>query len=388
MFAFRSNRSSQRFSGYRTLPAWAFLVVSLSFVFASCSAGEPVQPAAPAPAATPTAESDEPPQETTESAGIEEPKSPTLVDDGLAEIVEIDAGEQVEDAQGNLIAIYGFARWPDPYANLPAGTRTNFPFVVDINDVTAASTVVALDVGMCTAGINAEGFGTVEFALAANPADPLLTAAGLSQTIVTRHSVVSPGFTFPPTGECERGWLPMVWSGDDDPAVARYLLSNRSSSDAAVEQHLYQWSIDTVDITRSELQFSAGETVTFNDGQLADTTVTVQGWAELVGRPSLLEGTRPVAVSVSFCPASVRLPDFGLGADDWNLIAPVDAGDGLFGALAAGDPSGDCFEGWLEFAVPHGAVPTSFFASDSRDPVVGYAEWTLENAALAPPPEQ
>jgi len=325
--------------------------------------------------------------EATQSVPTEVPER-TLADEDITEVVELDAGQQIEDAQGNLISVYGFAMWPDSYSDLPATTRSAYPFVVDLDSFAPTSRLVALDIGLCTAGINAEGFGTVEFLLSGDPADPLFTSTNQSQPsqlIVTRHPVVSPGFSFPPIGECARGWLPLAWDSDDDPATARYVLSNRSSSGADVEQHLYQWPVAEIEIESGEGQFSPGETVTFNDGQLADTTVTVDGWAELLGQASELEGTRPVGVSLSFCPASERLPTFGLGTDEWNLIAPSDADGGFSGELIPVDPSGDCVQGWLIFAVPHGAVPTSFFASDFRDPVTGYAEWDLDNAALAPP---
>ena len=112
--------------------------------------------------------------------------------------------------------------------------------------------------------------------------------------------------------------------------------------------------------------------------------MTVDGWAELIGAETAIDGTRLVAVSLTYCPASQSLPDFGLVVDGWALVSPDPASD-LLGGAVADDPSQDCFDGWLEFVVPFGGVPTAFFASDGVDRIDGYAEWSLENAALAAP---
>jgi len=124
--------------------------------------------------------------------------------------------------------------------------------------------------------------------------------------------------------------------------------------------------------------------VTFNDGTLEGTTVVVDGWAEFIGVESSIEGARVVGVSVSYCPATGRLPEFGLAVDGWNLVAPLAESD-LLGGRTADDVTTECFEGWLEFDVPYGGIPTAFFASDGVNVTTGYAEWSLADGALPAP---
>ncbi len=123
--------------------------------------------------------------------------------------------------------------------------------------------------------------------------------------------------------------------------------------------------------------------LTFRSGRLTDSTVVVDGWAELTGTASSIECTRLVAVSLDFCPASQSLPAFGLGIDNWNSVAPVN--QDVLGATAALDPTTNCFDGWREFALPFGSVPTTLFASDGVNTSTGFAEWSLVDAALATP---
>lgn|GEM_PF-1043482 len=315
---------------------------------------------------------------------------PTLSDENLASVQDLGAGEQVEDAHGNLIAIYGIAVWPEPFAMLSDTTRTEFPFFSDVQMVAdPSSQLVVLDVGMCAAGLDVSGFGTAEFFVHESFTEALSTDPMVGREVLARHPVARPGFGFPSAAECERGFLPVLWNIDRTPAVARYVLATRASAGAEVEQHVYQWDLESVIVEGSdegdeiEPQFAIGQTVTFNQGVLQDTTVVVDGWAELIGTESPIDGTRMVAVSLDYCSSSTRPPELGLGVDNWNIVAPID--DAGLLASEPEDPESTCFGGWLEFAIPFGSVPTAFFASDGVDKTVGYAEWSLLDAALPAP---
>lgn len=374
--------------------AISLLIIALFAV--ACSSNDPAEPAAATPEPSPQDQaSGADDSVSTESPGPSAVPEPTLSDEDVASVTSLEAGSQVEDAQGNLIVIYGVAEWPQTFDALSDTSQADFPFFGDVEDAAdPTSELVVLDVGMCAAGINARGFGTAEFFVQESPTDALSTDPVLGRGVLALHPVVRPGFGFPAPAECTRGWLPVLWGGQQAPEVARYVLATRESASAEVERHVYQWELDVLssdtntetDSSDTELAgelFTAGQTVTFNEGLLDDTTIVVDGWSELVGAASPIDGTRLVAVSLDFCPASQRMPQFGLGADGWNVIAPVD-GD-LFGATGAEDPTTSCFAGRLEFAVPFGAVPTAFFASDGANAVDGYAEWSLVNAAIPAP---
>ena len=315
---------------------------------------------------------------------------PTLADEGHASIAELAAGEQIEDAQGNLIAIYGFAVWPTAFADLPATARSTYPFFGDVEAARdAEARLVVIDIGMCSAGIDADGSGTAEFFLHGSAEEVLSTDLTRNRGVITRHPVVQPGFRVPGSATCERGYLPVFWTGEGEPGFARYVLATRASADADIERHIYQWPIDgdalaldPPDSSDGEV-FAPGQIVTFNDGRLVDSTVEVDGWAEQVGAASELDGTRVVSVSLSVCPASPVQPEFGLAVDGWNIVAPLPGGllDDLL--VAGEDPT--CAAGWLDFAVPFGGVPTGFFVSDGASSTVGYAEWSLDGAALPVP---
>ncbi len=318
---------------------------------------------------------------------------PELSDEDLASITELAVGEQVADAQANLIAVYGIATWPESFADLSDDAQASFPFLADVDGVSdPTSQLMALDVGMCSAGIDAVGSGTAGFFVNTAATDVLSTDPVLGRELLVQHPVLQPSFAFPAAAECARGWLPILTSHDDTPAVARYVLETRPTSDAQVERHVYQWDlasspVESADsdapIDDASKEFEAGQTVTFNEGSLSGTTVSVDGWAEYVGHASALEGTRMVGVSLNFCPASGEVPKFGLAIDNWNIVAPLETNP--LGVEDSADPAEHCFEGWLDFAVPFGGVPTAFFASDSAKSVAGYAEWSLLDAALPTP---
>ena len=318
---------------------------------------------------------------------------PQLRDQDLAVIENLEAGQQVTDAQGNIIAIYGIRDWPASFDALSDASQGRFPFVNDVSALGERNRLVAIDVGICDAGIDSEGLGTAEFFAELDLEAPLGGTSSQNRALAVGHPVLQPGFGFPAAAECARGWLPVLRSGEEAPAVARYVLATRAPGDAEVERHVYQWSVsasapgsndtDNDDLPAGQV-FQAGQTVTFNDSALVDSTVTVEGWAELIGAETGIEGTRMVAVSLSYCPASPLLPEFGLVVDGWGLVATTTSSD-LLGGAVADDPSQSCFEGWLDFVVPFGGVPTAFFASDGADATNGYAEWSLENAALAAP---
>jgi len=362
-----------------------------------------------APVETPPAATSEAP-ETTQTPTVAEPPdvtsepeptptatpAPTLADNDVSSVNTVQAGAQIEDSQGNVVAVYGVQQWPEPFEALSDAVQEQFAFfgqAAVLNDPTR--NIFALDVGMCSAGIDAAGEGTAEFFLQASPDDALSTVLDGNRELGLQHPIQQPAFQLPSTAECSRGWLPMMWSGDDAPELARYVLAFRPEG-GSIERHVYQWQIDRG--TRSESvedeqaddrtadveQFAAGQTVTFNQGELSGTTVRVDGWAELVGVASMFDGTRQVAVSVQLCPVADGVPDFGLGVDGWNMIAPTDDGS-LLGPQDETAPAPECYEDWLEFSVPFGAEPTSFFASDGERVDIGYAEWSLQRAALPAP---
>lgn len=332
----------------------------------------------------------------------------TLGEDEVVEIVELSAGEQHTDAQGNLVIVYGISDWPEAFDAMTASSRSEFEFALGLDALQDPElSLVALDIGMCAAGIglddSAVGFGTAEFFVHETAEAPLSSEPTTNRALVTNPPIAGSGFDFPAQASCARGLLPVVRTRDGSPTVARYVLTNRTSSTAPIERHVYQWQLDpaagsgpsavatgsaddSADDSAEE-PFSIGQTVTFNDGPASDTTVVVEGWAELVGQQASIEGTRPVGVLLSFCPSSAQLVDFGLAVDGWNLLAP-DLGENGFGAFVAGDPAGSCFDGWLRFAVPFGAVPTGFFTSDGDAAETGYAFWSLDGAALLPPPSE
>ncbi len=311
--------------------------------------------------------------------------APGPADDEPASVTDLAAGEQVEDTQGNLIAIYGVAEWPRSFGGLTDQAQARFPFSADVdgaNDPTAR--LVALDIGMCSAGIDVDGLATGEFFVHESATDALSRDPLLDRRVVVRHPVVQPSFVFPSTAECVRGWLPVLSSQDDTPEIARYVLAHRPSSGARVETHVYQWELAPVDIEAADELFAAGQTVTFNEGALAETTVVLNGWAELVGQAAALDGTRMVGVSVELCPSSGTMPEFGLGVDGWNIVAPLES-QGLLGTLGSAVTPPQCVDGWIEFAVPFGGTPTGFFATDGTTARSGYAEWSLADAAIATP---
>lgn len=376
---------------------FGLLFVAFSvLILANCSAdngGEP-ESATPETVATPdeaTSTGDESSAATDGAPAATVVAKPSLADEDLASVTDLVAGAQIEDAQGNLISIYGLAEWPETFEDLSDATQAAFPFFRDVAAVgDPVAELVVLDIGMCSAGIDAAGFGTAEFFVHNSLDDMVSTDPALDRGVLTRHPVVQPGFSFPAAATCSRGLLPVLWTGEDAPTIARYVLTTRASADAEVERHVYQWDVDgqiidiaSMDVDESSL-FEVGQTVTFNEGRLAELTVEVDGWAELVGAASEIDGTRTVAVSMSFCPSSPVLPDFGLAVDGWNLVAPADD-DELLGARTSDDPAQTCFEGWLEFVVPFGGVPTGFFASDGTNSIIGYAEWSLADAALPTP---
>ena len=377
--------------------AIGLLIVALFLM--ACSSNEPSEPGEP-PAATPEASQDDQAADA-DDADDADALTPTavpqqtLADDDVTTVTNMEAGDQVEDVHGNLIVIYGVVEWPRAFDALSDAAHTDFPFSGDAADVAdPQSELVALDVGMCAAGLSATGFGTAEFFVHESLNERLSNDPILGREVLARHPLVRPAFEFPPPAVCSRGWLPVVLSGEQAPTVARYVLTARNSASADLERHVYQWGLRDLGAdalstaTSSEADtldepFTAGQKVTFNQGLLDDTTVVVDGWSELVGVGSPIDGTRLVAVSVNICPASQRLPEFGLGVDGWNIVAPV--GGELLDALDAADPAASCMQGWVEFAVPFGVVPTAFFVTDGVNATTGYAEWTLVTAALPAP---
>ena len=383
-----------------------FWLAAAVFLVVSCSSGEPAasSDSAETPSATAANDpndsdssdssatpgsADEPggPDDTAEadSAPVPTP-GPTLADADLASLDDVEVGEQVRDEQGNLIAIYGFRNWSTPFGELTDQAQADFSFFGDVDALADPSLeLIALDVGMCSAGIDAAAVGTAEFFVHDSPDHVLSSDRVRDRGVLARHPVVQPGFQFPRAAECTRGWLPVLWSGVDDPTVARYVLTTRESPSGPIERHVYQWDLELItESGQPDELFGLGQTVTFNDGLLEGTTVVVDGWAEIVGAEADVEGTRIVSVSLSYCPVAGRLPQFGLAVDGWNVVSPRADSD-LLGARSVDDASTECFDGWLEFGVPFGGIPTGFFVSDGVNANIGYAEWSLENGALPAP---
>lgn len=358
------NRGFLRISG---------LILVAALGLSACS-GTPVRE--PVPQAAPTAE----PTRSVVAVATPPPTvaptpTPSLEDDDLASITTLEAGEQVVDAAGDLLAVHALRRAPQALGDGLAGN---------------ADTIAALDVSMCAAGEFAESqAGSIEFQLVADAR----TRLGSSPAIDLGHAVIAPAFAIPDPGECRRGWLAVsdpapAAAGDGVDAevgVGRYVLARLGTS--GLERHVYQWQVPDADLSTlqsaAEDAFRIGQVVTFNEGPLVGTTVEFDGWAELIDEPAP-DGRRLVGVAVEVCTATEDWPEFGITIDGWNLTGPLDPGDRL-GADPLDPLSGKCFADWVEFAVPLGQVPSGFFVSDGVDPVNGFAQWTFEGAAINPP---
>lgn len=363
------------------------LMVALGAI--SCS--NAAQPAAAKPTVAPTSVPGDDASTSTSGADAPTPTADAspdpdagLVNEDLAGIFELEAGEQVEDEQGNLVAIYGVSTWPAAYAALDPFEDDNIELFGGLEqEWDQPGALVALDVGICSPGVTEEpAGGSAEFYVSASANTALPTDRSTSGSSNSRIPVVEPALRFPDIAECSRGWLPVAWEGGADPAVARYLLSVRSPGASGTERYLYQWQITPGSLPDRDEGFGTDELVTFNDGDLAGTTVTFRGWAEFVGSESPIEGTRIVGISLDVCPVGDAWPEFGLAVDGWNLASQLSPANRL--GAEAGD-SADCYDGWLEFVVPLGGVPTGLFATDGVDPVAGFAGWSLTDAALATP---
>ena len=220
--------------------AIGLLIVALFLM--ACSSNEPSEPGEP-PAATPEASQDDQAADA-DDADDADALTPTavpqqtLADDDVTTVTNMEAGDQVEDVHGNLIVIYGVVEWPRAFDALSDAAHTDFPFSGDAADVAdPQSELVALDVGMCAAGLSATGFGTAEFFVHESLNERLSNDPILGREVLARHPLVRPAFEFPPPAVCSRGWLPVVLSGDQAPTVARYVLTARDSASADLERH-------------------------------------------------------------------------------------------------------------------------------------------------------
>lgn len=378
----------------RNLPVRSILALLILFVSFGCSSSDSAEGEAPTPVAQESA--GDPGNDTSvateDSDGSGAASQPdagevTIDDEDLAAFVELDAGEQVQDGVGNLIVVYEITVWPAGFEALSSDARAAFGFVDAIDRaVVVDHELYAVDVGLCAAGLDAGAGGTVDFYVHLEGDEPLAATDSVNRAAFGTEPVALPGFTFPAAAQCARGWLPVYWDRAEPPGIVRYVLSARNEA-GEVEESVYQWDVATSAVapaTGEGERFAVGQTVTFNSGALQGSTVVVDGWAELVGTSSAIEGTRMVGLSLTVCPGGPEWPIFVLALDGWNLAVPVDLDDRL-GAEAATTVAGECFEGWLEFAVPFGTTPTGFTASDGVDFVNGFAEWSLDGAALATP---
>lgn len=367
------------------------MIVALALAGCSDAAEDAEQePTASSDTTQATVEPSTPPVES-DSSPTPEPAQPssdtesTLTEEQLAGMFELEVGEQIEDEQGNLVAIYGVLPWPQAYETLEPFDRADIELFGGIeSEWVDAGALAALDIGICAPGVTPQGEGgSAEFFVSAHADAPLPVDRSGSGASNSRHPVVEPGLVFPEAAECSRGWLPVAWEGGESPVIARYLLSVRAPGGSDLDRYLYQWQV-TPSVASDVGTFGPGEVVSFHEGDLAGTTITMDGWAEFVGSESSVPGTRIVGVSLEVCPASTRWPQFGVAVDGWNLTAQLVPGDQL-GAEAEDVATQTCHDGWLEFAVPLGGVPTGFFAADGADPVAGFASWSFAGAALPPP---
>lgn len=291
---------------------------------------------------------------------------PTLADDDTDSITTVEAGSLVTDAAGNQVAVHAVRA-------LPA------ELLVRPEDQVRIGQAAAIDISMCRAATFATADAvSVEFAVVDADDTPLSIVGSLPGTV----PLIAPAFALPEPGACARGWL-AVRVDTSDAAVGRYVMG--TDGEAGIERHVYQWTdlLADADLDAGEQLFVRGETVTFNDGPLIGTTVELQGWAELIGAESPA-GTRQVGVRVEVCAATEDWPEFGLAVNGWNLVAVADPADRL-GADPLAPLTGNCFEDWVEFAVPLGQRPTGFSVSDGIDPVDGFAAWSLVGAAIDAP---
>lgn len=361
------------------------LLVLLALIAVGCTGSDDPGPASPAP---PAVASLEPTTEPTAQPGDPEPTvnaAPQTIDSqGFELVVALEAGTPVEDELGNLVTVHGLTIWPDSFADIGPFERDDVELFGGLErEWQDPGGLVALDIAVCAAGQEQQASAPLVDFFAATRTDAPVVDDDSTGAAAGRHPIISPGFTFPPPGDCARGWLPVGWSGEAEPTVARYLLTSAESGGAP--RFLYQWDVTPSEPAASEQLFQVGEQVTFNDGPLADTTVSVAGWAELVGVESPVPGTRLVAVSLEICSAGPAPIAFGLAIDGWNLAEPVEGAAIPSPIDADGSTDGECRTGWLGFAVPLGGRPTGFFVTDQRDPLVGFAAWSLAGAALPVP---
>ena len=308
---------------------------------------------------------------------------PTLADDEPAQVTTVEAGTTIEDPAGNLIAVHGVGTVPDAVLSL-----RSLELFGDAEELLDPS-LVFIDVSWCSAGMLDDSatppVASVDLSLVAAPDVPL----GDPGLLAFRQPLRSPGFVIADPGACSRGWAAVaVPGGDGDPSTARYVYTDPLSS--TYEAHVFQWELPApVELGADPVAggpevFRAGQVVTFNEGSLRGTTVTLRGWAELIGVDSPVAETRVVGVLVEVCPANEDWPELGLAIDGWNVVEPLDPADRL-GADPFAPLSGNCFEDWAEFGLPFGLAPSGFFVGDGAEPDVGFAIWTLEGAAIAPP---
>lgn len=305
---------------------------------------------------------------TTPTAAPTPEPTPSIADAELADVIELSAGERVIDASGNAVAVHSVTRLPLELVG------SQVPVFDDRGDILTGD-LAALDISWCSG--TDPGAGTVEFDLVDDLEQALTNAPGLDAAFAP----VAPGFALPDAGDCIRGWL-AVSASSPASNVARYLRS-ATDQDGSTERVLFQW---TVDVTEPDTDDALviGQTVTFNNGPLIGTSVELLGWSELLDAESPVAGARLVAVRLQVCTETEDWPEFGLSVEGWNLIAPVDPRDRL-GADPLAALTGVCTEGWLEFAAPLGTAPSGFFISDGRDPIDGFALFSLAGAAVAPP---
>jgi len=292
----------------------------------------------------------------------------------------VESTAPVEDMHGNLLTVHGVRPWPAPYAALrPIGGVLPLAGELDEQFVSATS-LVAIDVSVCARTLgdvdvaDTDGFFTV----GAENAVPL-PASG-NGSLSSSDNSIEPGFIWPDVGECERGWIAAATTASIGSEM--YVHYRPTADDQGQRILTWRAAVNDAPVEAPTDAFAAGQTITFNGGELEGASLVVDGWAELLGAPAGPAGTRPVALSVQACPSNAGTwPAIGLSIDGWNLAEAAPRVVADLDELT--QSAGSCDNGWLIYDVPHGGRVTGAFVAER--PGTPGAHWSLLGAALPDP---
>lgn len=329
----------------------------------------------------------------------------------IVAVDEVQVSEQRMDFLGNAVTVHGWSRWPGALDQLdPFGDDDTTLFGTLDFGRTAGTSLVAVDVEVCAANDQAPDveafrsrFQLVDAAGVAHRAEE----ADLRASMIFQP-VVLPKFSWPPGGQCQRGWQGLEWSIGADPAGAQYTAVSMAESTFG-DLYVYRWRLDESSLVERPVWASSvdqGQQQTISDGQHAGLALTLLGWNEVGDttdqrdvlnrqyvQPS--SGNRLVATFVEICapaatddaaPTTVDLPSIGLQIDGWNLLAPLWVNEVWGpGYLPLASPSpGSCTTGWVPFDVPLSALVTGVFVTDRYDPSASWIEWSMGEELPAP----